>query len=109
MTRHDIIQMHLKRVLDWDREDILRLAELLYGLYHSIHHRWDPGTDCWRETGEALQDYLDPVRLPTCAREGSHLTDEHIWAMDRQGNCLISLDFGSTNYGYNLNRLIRII
>ena len=108
MTRHDIIQMHLKRVLDWNLESILELTELLYDLYHSIRHQWDSGMDCWRETEEGLEDYLDPAQLPTDAWTESHLPDENIWAMDRQGNCLISLDFDATNYGYNLNRLIRM-
>jgi len=92
----------------WDREDILEFASLLYDLYHSICLLWDAGMDCWRETEEALEDYINPASFPSCSRPQFPPSDEHIWATDSKGGRLVSLDFGSTNYGRNLKRLVRI-
>lgn len=108
MTRDDIIQMRLQKVLSWDREDIRALSELLYDLYHSVRYQWHSGMDCWRDTGETLLDYLDPEQLPTCSDDGNDPTLNRVWARDKKGNCLISLDFETSNFGYNLNRLIRM-
>ena len=106
MTRQDIIRMHVDRVLGWDREDIMTLAAMLYNLHHSIHYYWDSGLDRWRETGEDIIDYFNPARLPTCNQTVPALPKQKIWAMDKKGNCLVSMNFKSTNYGYNLSRLI---
>jgi len=106
MTREDIIRMHIDRVLGWDRDDIMALANMLYDLHHSIRYFWDSGLDRWRETDEDIVDYFDPTQLPTCNGESAAASKQTVWAMDRKGNRLISLDFESTNYGYNLGRLI---
>lgn len=100
--------MYRHRVLGWDREDILEFAGLLYDLYHSICFRWDSGRDCWGETEEELEDYIDPAQFPTCVQTESHPSNGRVWAMDRKGGCLVSLDFGSTSHGYNLKRLVRV-
>jgi len=100
--------MHIDRVMGWDRADITALADMLYDLHHSIRYFWDSGLDCWRETDEDITDHFDPTRLPTCSRETAPVSERTIWAMDKKGNCLISLDFKSTNYGYNIGRLIHM-
>ena len=107
MTRTDIIQMHIKRVLSWDREDICELANLLYDLDYCIRYDWDAGMDCWRMTGEVLKDHFDPDVLPTSGIPVGFENDQQIFATDNKGNCLISLDFDDTNLGHNFEILIK--
>ncbi|MEE8400292.1 MAG: hypothetical protein V3S89_14865 [Desulfobacterales bacterium] len=108
MTREETIQMFLDRVLNWDREGILDLANLLYDLDYAITYAWDGGLDCWRKTGEALDDYLDLGVLPG-QDPATASPSEQIWAKDKKGNCLTSLDFESTDHGHVFNHMIRSI
>jgi len=108
MTREETIQLFLDRVLAWDQEDILELANRLYDLDHCIAYDWDGGMDCWRRTGQVLNEYLDLGDLP-----GQLSTEispsQQVWAVDKEGKCLIGLDFESTDHGHVFHHMIRSI
>jgi hypothetical protein len=109
MTRREYIQVFIDRVLNWDQEDILEFAKLLYDVDHHVRLDWDASMDRWTDTFEHLSDYLDLAKLPTCPIP-KDLKDTHlVYAMDRQGNCLIRMDFDSTHYGHFFNHMIRHI
>jgi len=107
MNREDRIQIFKDRVLAWDRRDILDLTNLLYDLYHCVTRDWDAGMDCWRDTYEKLEDHLDLAALPSYEIPENISPDVHVWAMDLNGDCLISLDFNSTNYGHIFGHMIK--
>lgn len=107
MTREETIQLFLARVLSWNQEDIFDLANLLYDLDYAITHAWDGGMDCWRRTGETLVDYLDLNSLPVAQLPAEISPAKQIWAVDRKGNCLVSLDFESTTHGHVFDHMIR--
>ncbi len=85
MTRNEIIQIFKGRVLSWDCQDILDLSNLLYDLNYSIQYDWDAGMDCWRETDEKLEDYLDFSTLPSCRIPEDIILDQRIWDMANNG------------------------
>ncbi len=109
MTRNEIIQIFKDRVLSWDCQDILDLSNMLYDLNYSIQYDWDAGMDCWRETDEKLEDYLDFSALPSCQIPADIIPEQRVWAMDKNGRCLISLDFDSTNFGHIFDHMIKSI
>lgn len=109
MNREDRIQIFKDRVLAWDRRDILDLANLFYDLHHCVTQDWDAGMDCWRETYEKLEDYLDLTAVPSYGLPDDIDPDVRVWAMDKNGNCLINLDFTTTNYGHIFGHMIKPI
>ncbi len=109
MTRNEIIQIFKDRVLSWDCREILDLSNMLYDLNYSIQYDWDAGMDCWRETGEKLEDYLNFSTLPSSQVPADIIPDQRIWALDKNGRGLISLDFDSTNSGHIFDHMIKSI
>jgi hypothetical protein len=109
MTRREYIQIFIDRVLNWDTNDILELADLLYDLDHSIRFVWDAPMDRWEYTGEFMPDYLELSQIPTRPIPVDISGNTPIWAMDKQGNCLIRMDFDSTNHGHYFQHMIRHI
>jgi len=109
MTRNQFIQIFIDRVLRWNCHDILDLANLLYDLDHSIRFEWDASMDRWEHTGEQLSDYLDLSEIPSCPLPKSIADNHSVHAMDINGNCLIRMDFDSTNNGHFFNHMIRHI
>jgi len=109
MTRRAFIQIFINRALSWDLENILEFARLLYDVDHHIRLEWDASIDRWEETFEQISNYLDLEQLPTCPIPKDVKKNQSIYAMDKQGNCLIRMDFDSTNYGRFFNHMIRHI
>ena len=109
MTRREFIQIFIDRVLNWNHEDILELAKFLYDLDHNIRFEWDASMDRWEETGEEMTNYLDHTQLPTWPIPPDTRKNQTIWAMDKKGNCLIRMDFDSTNAGHFFSHMIRHI
>lgn len=107
MNREETIQIFKDRILAWERQDILDLANMLYDLHYCVTWDWDAGMDCWRETYEELEDYLNLAAMPSYDIPEDIASDIRVWAMDKKGNCLISLDFDSTNHGHFFGHMIK--
>jgi len=63
--------------------------------------------DRWEQTNENMTDYIDTAQLPTWLLPEKNENNHPIWAMDKQGYCLIRMDFDSTHHGHVFNHMIQ--